>query len=228
MAIMLSRIAIRLTATVCFLALTSVVAAQETGKQFEPVSGQAGKDVVWVPTPEVTVEKMAGVAEKALFVQGDMYEADISKASVMALFLLPDNMNKLLPRFLALKPGSRIVSNSFSMEGWTADHTETLPDCSAWCTVLLWVVPANAAGVWQLPQGTLTLKQEFQHVAGTLGTTAIADGRLNGEQITFTAGTARYAGRVNGDVIDGTVTTGTDTAAWRATRAATPTGPSRE
>ena len=261
-------------------AYAQLPAAQQPAKPFEPVSGQAGKDVVWVPSPPDMVNKLmelgqvtskdvvidlgsgdgrnviaaaklgaqalgveynpdmvalsrrraaeAGVAEKALFVQGDMYEADISKASVMALFLLPDNMNKLLPRFLALKPGSRIVSNTFSMEGWTADHTETLPDCSAWCTVLLWVVPANAAGAWQLPQGTLTLKQEFQHVAGTLGTTAIADGRLNGEQITFTAGTARYAGRVNGDVIDGTVTTGTETAAWRATRGATPTGPSRE
>ena len=244
------------------------------------MSGQAGKDVVWVPTPEVTVQKMldiakvtpqdyvmdlgsgdgrniiaaakrgaqglgveynpdmvalsrrraaeAGVAEKALFVQGDMYEADISKASVMALFLLPDNMNKLLPKFLALKPGSRIVSNTFTMDGWPPDHTETMPDCSSWCTVLLWVVPANAAGVWQLPQGTLTLNQEFQHVAGTLGTTAIADGKLDGEQITFTVGNARYAGRVNGTVIEGTVTTGTSTTTWRATRAATPTSTSQE
>jgi len=281
MAIMLIRITTRLAATVCFvLALTNAAAAQETDKQFEPVSGQAGKDVVWVPTPDVTVERMldiakvtpqdyvmdlgsgdgrniiaaakrgaqalgveynpdmvalskrraaeAGVAEKALFVQGDMYEADISKASVMALFLLPDNMNKLLPKFLALKPGSRIVSNTFSMEGWTADHTETLPDCSAWCTVLLWVVPANAAGAWQLPQGILMLNQEFQRVTGTLGTTAIADGKLEGEQITFTAGNARYAGRVNGNEIEGTVTTGTDTTAWRATRALTPTSAPRE
>ena len=273
---MLIRITARLTAAVCFvLALTNAAAAQETDKQFEPVSGQAGKDVVWVPTPDVTVERMldiakvtsqdyvmdlgsgdgrniiaaakrgaqalgveynpdmvalskrraaeAGVAEKALFVQGDMYEADISKASVMALFLLPDNMNKLLPKFLALKPGSRIVSNTFSMEGWLPDHTETIPDCSSWCTVLLWVVPANAAGTWQLPQGTLTLNQQFQHVTGTLGTTAIADGKLDGEQITFTAGNARYAGRVNGNEIEGTVTTGTDTTAWRATRAETPT-----
>ena len=217
MAITIVRITTRLTATVCFVfALTGVVAAQGPDKPFEPVSGQAGKDVVWVPTPEVTVEKMldiakvtpqdyvmdlgsgdgrniiaaakrgaqalgveynpdmvalsrrraaeAGVAEKALFVQGDMYEADISKASVMALFLLPDNMNKLLPKFLALKPGSRIVSNTFTIEGWPADHTETLPDCSSWCTVLLWVVPANAAGAWQLPQGTLTLNQNFQRV----------------------------------------------------------------
>ena len=281
MAIMLIRLITRLTATVCFaLALINVVAAQEADKPFEPVSGQPGKDVVWVPTPEVTVEKMldiakvtpqdyvmdlgsgdgrnviaaarrgaqalgvefnpemvalskrraveAGVAEKALFVQGDMYEADISKASVMALFLLPGNMNKLLPKFLALKPGSRIVSNTFTMEGWPPDHTETLPDCSSWCTVLLWVVPANAAGAWQLPQGTLTLNQEFQRVAGTLGTTAIADGALNGDQITFTAGNARYTGRVTGNVIDGTVTTGADTTTWRATRVATPTSTPRE
>ena len=62
----------------------------------------------------------AGVSDKAQFVQGDMYVADISKASVMALFLLPENMKKLLPKFLALKPGSRIVSNTFGFaeEGW--------------------------------------------------------------------------------------------------------------
>ena len=244
--------------------------ASAQDKPFEPVVGQAGKDVVWVPTPEQVVEKMldvakitpqdyvidlgsgdgrnvigaakrgaqalgveynpdmvalsrrrameAGVADKATFVQGDMYEADISKATVMALFLLPENMNRLLPKFLALKPGSRIVSNTFSAEGWEADYQEVVPNCTSWCTVLLWIVPANAAGTWQLPQGTLTLEQQFQHVTGTLGSTPITEGKLRGEEITFTAGGAQYTGRINGDTLQGSMVSGGRTTEWRATR----------
>ena len=142
---------------------------------FEPKVGQAGKDVVWVPSPESTVEKMldvakvtpqdfvvdlgsgdgrnviaaakrgaralgveynpdmvelskrnaakAGVSEKASFVQGDMYAAEFSQATVLALFLLPDNLTKLRDKFAALKPGTRIVANTFGIEDWTADET---------------------------------------------------------------------------------------------------------
>jgi precorrin-6B methylase 2 len=271
MAIMLTRFAAHLCA-VALAALVFPTSSQAQDTPFEPVVGQAGKDVVWVPTPEEVVEKMldvakvtpqdfvidlgsgdgrnviaaakrgaramgveynpnmvelsvrrakeAGVADRASFVQGDMYEADISKASVMALFLLPDNMNKLLPKFLALKPGSRIVSNTFSPEGWQADYQEAVPNCTAWCTVLLWIVPANAAGTWQLPQGTLTLEQSFQFVTGTLGSTPIADGRLNGDEISFTAGNTRYTGRINGNAIQGTLADGSRTAEWKATRTA--------
>ena len=68
--------------------------------------------------------KEAGVADKATFVQGDMYEADISKATVMALFLLPTNLEKLQDKFLALKPGSRIVLNTFTIGGWEPEHRE--------------------------------------------------------------------------------------------------------
>src|SRR5918993_3122875 len=77
----------------------------------------------------------AGVADRAKFVEGDMYAADISKATVLALFLLPHNLTKLTPKFLALKPGSRIVGNTFAPEGWAADETETISeDCVSWCT----------------------------------------------------------------------------------------------
>jgi hypothetical protein len=145
----------------------------------------------------------AGVSGKATFVEGDMYAADISKANVMALFLLPSNMLQLRSKFFNLAPGSRIVSNTFGMEGWDPDYTETRPDCSAWCTVLLWIVPAKVEGTWQTPQGALTLKQDFQKISGTLGAAAISDGRLRGEEITFKVGTTEYTGRVKGNVIEG-------------------------
>jgi hypothetical protein len=101
------------------------------------------------------------------------------------------------------------------MEGWTPDHTETRPDCSAWCTVLLWIVPAKVDGTWSLPEGALTLKQDFQMVSGTLGGTAIADGRLRGEEITFKVGNTQYTGRVKGDAMEGTTSAGTP---WSARR----------
>lgn len=253
---------------------TSPPTTPQTAEPFKPTVGQAGKDVVWVPTPAALVEKMLdmakvtpqdivmdlgsgdgrniiaaakrgaqaigvefnsemvalsrktaaaeGVAEKASFIQGDMYEADISKATVLALFLLPHNLNKLTPRFLALPPGTRIVGNTFAPEGWTADESETISgDCVSWCTSLLWIVPANVAGTWKLPQGQLTLKQEFQVVSGSL-TVGAADetiaGKLRGDQVTFTAGAAEYTGRVNGNSIEGTVKNGSTSGAWRATR----------
>jgi hypothetical protein len=163
----------------------------------------------------------AGVAARAQFVQGDMYEADISKASVMALFLLPDNMKKLMPKFLALKPGSRIVSNTFGFgdAGWEPDYTESVQSCNSWCTVNLWIVPANAAGTWQSPQGALTLSQQFQKVDGTLGNMPIVEGRLRGDELSFSVNDIRYSGRINGNAIEGTATSGGRQQAWRAARA---------
>jgi hypothetical protein len=151
-----------------------------------------------------------------------MYEADISKATVLALFLLPHNLTKLTPKFLALPPGTRIVGNTFAPEGWTADESETVSDdCVSWCTSLLWIVPARVEGTWQVPNGQLTLKQEFQVISGTLtGGSAPVDvtGRLRGSQITFTAGGAEYTGQVTTNGMEGTVRTGSSSAAWRATR----------
>jgi hypothetical protein len=116
---------------------------------------------------------------------------------------------KLRPTLLDLKPGTRIVSNSFTMEDWEADQTETISgDCSNWCTALLWIVPAKVEGTWQLGQGLLTLKQEFQMVSGSLGSQTIADGRLRGDEITFSVGDAKYTGRVDGNTMKGTITGG--------------------
>jgi len=260
-------------------ALTAgTAAAQQTQTQtqpFEPQVGQAGKDVVWVPTAEALVEKMldlakitsqdvvmdlgsgdgrnvigaakrgaravgfefnpqmvelsranakkAGVADRATFVEGDMYEADISKATALVLFLLPVNLEKLTPKFLDLKPGTRIVDNTFAIPGWEPDVTERLEtDCQTWCSALLWIVPAKVHGSWRLPDGEITFDQKFQVVTGSVktagGSGQIENGKLNGEEITFTAGGNQYTGRVTGDTIQGRVKGTGGERAFTATR----------
>jgi hypothetical protein len=165
----------------------------------------------------------AGVADKAKFVQGDMYAADISQATVLALFLLTENMDRMVQKFLSLKPGTRIVVNTFGITGWTPDETERLEqDCTNWCTSQLWIVPAKVEGSWQLAEGDVTFKQDFQMLSGGLtrkdGSKASVEGRLRGEQIRFTIDGAEYEGRVNGNSIEGTVSKGASKSAWKATR----------
>jgi hypothetical protein len=102
------------------------------------------------------------------------------------------------------------------MDDWTPDETSSVTeDCTSWCTALLWIVPAKVEGTWALPQGALTLTQKFQMVTGTLGSTPISDGRLRGDEITFTAGGAKYTGKVNGTTMSGTNGAG---AKWSATK----------
>ena len=162
----------------------------------------------------------AGVSDKATFVQGDMYAAEFQQATVLALFLLPDNLMKLRDKFAALKPGTRIVANTFGIEEWTADETTTISDdCLSWCTVLLYFVPAKVDGIWQTAQGPLTLKQQFQLVSGTLGTANIENGRVRGEEFSFTVAGTAYTARVTGDTIAGTTRGSGGEAPWRATRA---------
>jgi precorrin-6B methylase 2 len=169
-------------------------------------------DMVSLATRNATA---AGVADKATFVKADLFESDFSKAQVVTMFLLPSINMKLRPTILNMRPGTRIVSNSFTMEDWQADQIETIPECVTWCTAHLWIVPAKVAGTWQMPQGTLTLNQSFQMVAGSLGATPISDGRLRGDEITFRVAGAVYTGRVDGNTLRGTVTGG---GAWTATR----------
>ncbi|HEY7441031.1 MAG TPA: class I SAM-dependent methyltransferase [Vicinamibacterales bacterium] len=160
-----------------------------------------------------------GVGDKATFVKADLFETDLSKATVITMFLLPDINLKLRPKILNLKPGTRIVSNTFTMEDWMADETERVDNCTSWCTALFWIVPAKVAGTWKLPQGDLTLKQQYQMVSGTLksgnSSAQISDGKLKGDQLTFSAGGVQYTGRVNGTTISGTTGSG---AAWNATK----------
>jgi len=145
-----------------------------------------------------------GVAGKATFMQADLFKTDLSKATVITMFLLPSINMQLRPSLLNLKPGTRIVSNTFTMEDWQPDETFSVPNpCVSWCTALLWIIPAKVQGTWKMPQGNLTLTQQFQMLTGTLGTTAISEGKVNGDEITFTAGGTKYTGRLNGNTIQG-------------------------
>ena len=158
----------------------------------------------------------AGVGDKAAFVQGDMYAADISKATVLALFLLPSNLEKLTSKFLDLEPGSRIVANTFWIQDWEPDERETLQDnCNNWCNALLFIIPAKVDGSWRVEKDQLSLTQKYQMVEGTLtaadGTPLTVTGRLRGDRISLTVGQRQYDGRVNGDTIEATSKTGGST-----------------
>jgi SAM-dependent methyltransferase len=253
--------------------------AQDKGAQkpFGPYSGQPGKDVVWVPTPQALVDKMLnlakvtandyvidlgsgdgrtvitaakrgaralgieynpdmvelskgnaakeGVTARASFVKADLFESDFSQATVIKMFLLPEINIRLRPKILDLKPGTRIVSNTFTMGEWMSDESVSADEkegCNYYCRAYLWIVPAKVEGTWQLPQGELALHQDFQMVVGTLKTDgrtlSITNGRMRGDQITFRAGNADYVGRVNGNSMEGTVKGG-GSGSWSAKRA---------
>jgi hypothetical protein len=167
----------------------------------------------------------AGVGDKAAFVQGDMYEADISQASALILFLIPYNLMKLAPKFLELKPGTRIVSNTYEIGGgWSPDETDRLQLCLSWCVAHLYIVPAKVEGTWRTPQGAeFTFEQEFQKLTGTHEVEGIRvpieNGLMRGNEIRFTINAVEYTGRVNGDAIEG-VAKGRVTSDWNARRSA--------
>ena len=249
----------------------------------EPEIGQEGKDVPWVPTPDVLVDKMlemaavtaddlvidlgsgdgrlviaaarlgaravgvelapnlvalserraaeAGVADRTEFVAADLFEFDLSPATVVTMFLLPDINYRLRPALFDLRPGTRIVSNTWDLRGsetdpdatgWAPDATVVLDPCPTWCTSLLWIVPAKVAGTWRMDLGDLVLEQGFQQLSGELrtagGTVPITGGRLRGEEVDFEAGGVSYAGRVAGSTMSGTARTPTGITAWRAVR----------
>lgn len=262
-----------LFALYCALGSTSAL-TQATQKPYEPKPGQAGKDVVWIPSPPGMVELMldmakvtprdfvidlgsgdgrnviaaakrgaralgveynpdlvelskraaaqAGVADKASFVQGDMFAADISKATALILFLIPQNLERLAPRFYELAPGTRIVSNTYEIgTGWEPDDTQRLPACMTWCGAHLYIVPAKVEGVWRAADGNLTFDQYFQTLSGTYEMNGIRlpieNGRLLGNEIRFTVNRVDYSGRVTGDSIQGTAY-GRIAQAWSAKR----------
>jgi hypothetical protein len=158
----------------------------------------------------------AGVGDKAQFIRGDIFETDFSKAQVLTLFLLPSLNLRLRPTILNMAPGTRVVSNSFTMEAWQPDESVNIGgDCTSWCTAHLWIVPEKVQGTWQLGSSALTLTQEFQVLSGTLGTTAISDAKMRGREITFTAGGTKYTGQVSGSSMKGSTAAGT---AWTATK----------
>ena len=256
----------------CFAVMLTCGAVAQEAKPFEPVYGQQGKDVVWVPTAQGLVDRMldmakvtpkdyvidlgsgdgrtvitaakrgakamgieynpdmvalskknaaaAGVGEKAVFVQGDIFKSDFKQATVITMFLLPDLNLRLRPILLEMKPGTRVVSNSFDMAEWTPDQeVSATGQCESYCRAMLWIIPAKVDGAWRMPRGELVLAQNFQMLAGTMhspaGARPISDGKMNGDEISFTVGDRTYKGRVTGNKIEGTISDG---GTWQATR----------
>ncbi len=230
-------------------------------QEYEPVVGQQGKDVIWVPTPDELIKVMidlakvtssdllmdlgsgdgriviaaakrgaraigvefnpdmvalsrqraekAGVADRASFVNGDIFETDLSNATVVSMYLLPSLNMRLRPTILNLKPGTRVVTNSFTMEDWQWDQSETWQGRTAY----LWIVPAKVQGTWTWQSNPgdaeLVLTQTFQQIEGTLTVDGkaqtIKNGKLRGSHISFTCGDQEYSGRVNEKAIEGVV-----------------------
>jgi SAM-dependent methyltransferase len=246
--------------------LAALPAAAQGDGGYKPHIGQAGKDVIWVPTPDAVVERMlrmaqvtsadtvvdlgagdgkiaiaaaknfgaralgieynpemarhaqrnverAGVAARARIVQGDIFATDFSQASVVTLYLLPALNLRLRPTLLAMRPGTRVVSHSFSMDDWEPDEL-SIEDGRR---IYFWLVPARVAGGWtlQLPGGErveLSLEQRYQKIEGSveLGSVLVGlrDARLSGEQIAFAyvdnQGLRRdFSGRVSGTRMEG-------------------------
>jgi hypothetical protein len=248
-----------------------LLSVHAVAQKFEPQVGQAGKDVIWVPTPDEVVDRMltmaqtgpgdvhfdlgagdgkiaiaaakkfgarangieynpdmvkfanekaqaAGVAGvgpgKAVIRQGDIFASDFSSATVITLYLLPSLNMKLRPMLLSMKPGTRVVSHSFTMEDWEADEISSLDGRRAY----FWVVPANVQGTWTLDVGgratELNLEQTFQKVNGTvqLGSAVqggLREARLRGANIHFAyvdqSGLRRdFTGTVGGKQMSGT------------------------
>lgn len=166
----------------------------------------------------------AGVADRATFIQGDIFESDFSEATVITLFLLSDLNIRLRPILLDMEPGTRVVSNTFDMGDWEADNrVEAGGDCTSYCNAYMWTIPAKVEGNWQIgDDAQLALSQTYQMLSGTLTqdgqVTAISDAKMTGRTITFTVGNSRYTGEVGEDsTMSGTIEGG---AAWSASRAA--------
>jgi SAM-dependent methyltransferase len=144
----------------------------------------------------------AGVAERVSIVQGDVLTADFSQATVVTVYLLPNLIGRLEPRFLKeLKPGTRIVSHSFRMASWRPDRTETMrvtqphPGQGDESTLYLWVVPADVRGTWVAGGRRLRIEQNYQEIEVEGAT----DARLVGTQISW----GNFRGRVEGERILG-------------------------
>ncbi|MGO1768090.1 MAG: SAM-dependent methyltransferase [Advenella sp.] len=159
-----------------------------------------------------------GVTERATFEQADIFESDFSDASVVTLFLLPSLNLRLRPTLLDMKPGTRVVSNSFAMEAWEPDESvEVKEDCTNYCHAYKWIVPAKVAGTWKIGERELQLEQRFQVLDGTLSDGAnqrrISNARLNGANITFSVDGQTYSGKVDNKQMRGTIDGKTD---WTA------------
>ena len=176
--------------------------------------------------------KKEGVSDRASFVEQNLFETDLSRATVITSYLLPDMNRKLRPKLLALKPGTRVVAHDYAMGEWDPDEEKTLlvpekvvgdPGKSY---VYSWIIPALAAGRWESqiaiagkPAPYLfNLEQNFQLVHGTVRVgdrdIKLPQVRLAGELIAFKVDvpvggkpvTHQFSGRISGDAIEGNVT----------------------
>jgi len=167
--------------------------------------------------------ELAGVSSMTEFLEQDLFQTDLSKATVITMFLLPEINLKLRPTLLDLKPGTRIVSNTFTMSDWEPDYEVTTEEnWNSWNNALLWIVPAKVEGKWKTGKGELNITQNFQFIHGTMTlngkSSTISDGRLNGSEITFTVDGAIYKGKVEGNKMNGTSTSAGNKQDWMAAR----------
>jgi len=146
--------------------------------------------------------RSAGVADKVSFVQGDVLVADISRATVVTVYLLPALMAKLQSRFIdELAPGTRIVSHAFAMTGWAPDAAQTVtlksrhPGQGDESRLHLWIVPADARGVWRGPGVEVRIEQNYQRIE----VQGAGRARLSGREIEWD----NFRGRVEGNRIVG-------------------------
>lgn len=181
-----------------------------------------------------------GIADRASFMVQDVFKADLTRATVITLYLLPSMMTQLRPKvFIEAKPGTRVVSHDYTFDEWAPDDQIVLdvPEKEKvngvpTATISLWIVPARVQGQWhvQVDGGDrydVTLRQQYQMIAGAASAprrdAKLTSAALKGEEITFTLidGSARrtFVGKVNGDAMQGSVELdGGRRARWSATR----------
>ena len=157
----------------------------------------------------------AGVTARATFIKADLFETDFSKAQVITMFLLPTINLKLRPTILNMRPGTRIVSTSFTMEDWQPDQSEKVTDeRTSWCTTQLWIVPAPLTAPGR--SGTKHCRSNSSsRTSRRTRSTTVSAGRVCGDQIEFSVGNVKYPGKVDGTMIKGTTSAG---AAWSVTK----------
>jgi len=181
----------------------------------------------------------AGVSDRVKFVEGDLFEMDFSDATVVTLYLLNSLNRKLRPKLIEeLEPGTPVVSHAFDMGEWPPDTSMSVDGKM----VYLWIVPARLDGRWEVsmkgPNGdeevfVLDIEQDFQKVNGIaeteVGSSEIQEGRVQGEEVSFTlAGRStparQFTGRIDGEIMSGTAEDQGRALEWRARRQATAVG----
>ncbi len=174
----------------------------------------------------------AGISDRVVFIEGDLFEADISNATVITMYLLSSVNLRLKPVLLeVMRPGTRIVSHSFSMGSWEADEHLVIDNRH----VYYWVIPANARGTWEWNTAgrnfTMDVKQEFQNITVNMASAGrplvVEEPLLKGERISFAAVDRRsgdrymFSGRIDENKISGKVlvrgTTSRSVENWSAT-----------